>query len=247
MQVLRIAICEDDAATLDMISSSITALLSKRQFAAELTTASSADQLRREMAEKRFDLILLDIQMPKESGVAFAAQLREQGNQTPIIYVSSREDKLYDALNTQPFGFVRKRNFFQDIVSVLGRFLELSSRPNQEKPMLVLEQKNGVFRVKVEDIRYLEGSGKNQLLYLEGQKEPVTLHSTMDALEKELRGSAFLRVHKGYLVNVLYIRAILSGEVQLTDGTTLPLSRRRSQEIREQYLDLLKAQGAFIG
>lgn len=246
MRKLQIAICEDDVNTLDLISSSILTVFGKHNVAVELTPVTAADQLRREMGRQHFDLLFLDIQMPKQSGIEFAARLRAEGDQTAIIYVSSREDKVFDALTTQPFGFVRKGNFLQDIVSVIERFLASSGKPEREKPVIVLQQKNGVFRIAVEDICYLEGSGKNQLLYCEGKQQPVTLHSTMNALEEELTPYGFIRVHKGFLVNHLYITAILPNEVKLADGTMLPLSRRRGQEIREQYLDLLKERGSLL-
>lgn len=246
MQKLNIAICEDDGDMLEMISGSISAIFGRREVTTELTAARSTAQLRAQMERQRFDLIFLDIQMPRESGIDFARQLRERKDRTAIIYVSSQEREVFNALQTQPFGFVRKRSFLQDIEPVIDRFLERYREGGGERRTAVITQKSGVFRVPVDDICYIEGDGKNQRLFYRDKTEPAPIHSTMDALEETLTPFGFIRIHKGFLVNFQAIASILPAEVELEDGRRLPLSRRRGQEIRLQYLDLLKQNDAVF-
>ena len=43
--------------------------------------------------ENRFDLYILDINLPYESGIVFLEKLRKSGDLTPAIFLTSREDK----------------------------------------------------------------------------------------------------------------------------------------------------------
>lgn len=55
------------------------------------------------MAEERFDLVLLDINLPKKDGLAVTAELRGHGDYTPIIMVSARSDE-YDKVAALRLG-----------------------------------------------------------------------------------------------------------------------------------------------
>ena len=55
-----------------------------------------------------------------------------------------------------------------------------------------------------------------------------------------------MRIHKGYLVNYKYIRRLEDTEAVLTNGERIPLSRRRVQEIRKRYLELMRGRGTVI-
>lgn len=246
MRTLEIAVCDDDISTLDLISGSIAAAFGKRSVATQIDTFFSARSLRRRMETRKYDILFLDIQMPVESGIAFASWLRERGDRVPVVYVSSQEEKVFDALLTQPFGFVRKGNFLKDIVAVVDQFLEKIAKRSEPEQMVVLQQKSGILRLRAWDLVYIEGSGKSQLLYLRNGEKPQSVYSTMESITERLQPLGFLRIHKGFLVNYRYIAAIESTTVALTTGEKLPLARRTAQQVKERYLTILKEQGALL-
>ncbi|MBQ4255127.1 MAG: LytTR family transcriptional regulator, partial [Bacilli bacterium] len=62
----------------------------------------------------------------------------------------------------------------------------------------------------------------------------------MGELEDKLKEHGFIRVHKGYLVNYLFIRTIAVHELVLTNNKSLPLSNKRKDEIMEEYLAITR-------
>lgn len=245
MQKLLIAVCDDELDTLDMIADSIASVFAKRNLTAEIARFPSVESLRRQMESSMFDLMFLDIQMPGLSGITLAGQLRKENYRTRIVFVSGREEKVFDALQTRPFGFVRKRYFFQDIIHVVDCFIQ-EYKEKDINGMLAVRSKNGIVHIRAAETVYIEGSGKSQLLFLENRQEPVTIHSTMDSLTDILEPLGFIRIHKGFLVNYQYIAAIRNTYVELSDERELPLSRRKSQKIKEKYMEVLKQHGALI-
>ena len=87
--------------------------------------------------------------------------------------------------------------------------------------------------IRLTDIKYVEGQGNYSILHLTNRK-PIILSRTLIKLEDEL--SAFIRIHKGYLVNPRFIapNQMLSKtklSVTLTTGEVLLVARRRVAHI----------------
>ena len=64
----------------------------------------------------------------------------------------------------------------------------------------------------------------------------------VDAVEQELSGCGFLRIHKSYLVNCKYIYAIEKGQCILDDGTKILLSRHRAEEVKAAFKNYLRSE-----
>jgi two-component system, OmpR family, phosphate regulon response regulator OmpR len=57
-----------------------------------VTAAGNAAEARRALESLAFDIVVLDIMMPGENGLAFATSLRDAGNAVPILMLSARSD-----------------------------------------------------------------------------------------------------------------------------------------------------------
>lgn len=229
-----------------MISAGVARTLERRGIMADLTPFSSPKSFRLKLEDGcQYDLIFLDIQMPGINGIDLGTWLREKKSCAAVVYVSSREDMVFDALTTQPFGFVRKKCFFEDITAVIDRFLAQYNE-NGNQPSILVQQNGNMVRFKVNEVVYIEGGRRNQSLYLQSGGEPVLIRETMAQLTEVLTPMGFLRIHKGFLVNSQYISAFQGCSVLLTTGIELPLSRRNGQAVKVQYMELLQGEGGVI-
>ena len=222
MELMRVAVCDDDSAALGIISSSLKGIFAQRGVDADVALFSAATELAEVMARRKFDLLLLDIDMPGLDGITFAKALREQGDQVDIMYISSREDKVFESLRVSPVGFIRKSRFLDDMSSI------------------VLKKAGLVRPLRADAIAYVEGKRKDQEIHLiEGGS--ITIRSAMHVLEEELAPAGFIRVHQGFLVNYRQIKLIEDQEVLLVTGESLPISRRKVTAVRAQYLELVQS------
>ncbi len=60
----------------------------------------------------------------------------------------------------------------------------------------------------------------------------------MNELEIKLKPSGFIRTQKGFLVNYLFIRTISNNEIVLLNGDSLPISKKRREDILKEYLNI---------
>lgn len=85
-----VLICEDERA----ISKAMQLKLQKEGF--EVTQAFNGEEAIKILSEKKFDLVLLDLLMPKVDGFAVLEELKKQGSKQKVIVTSNlsqEEDK----------------------------------------------------------------------------------------------------------------------------------------------------------
>ena len=79
-------------------------------------------------------------------------------------------------------------------------------------------------------------SNRNYQDIITRDNKTETIRVSLAVLEEKLKKHGFIRVHKCCLVNQSYIRSILNEEIRLTNGKTIPLSRKRKDEVMKEYL-----------
>ena len=77
-------VVEDDTALRDMLA----AYLERQGLA--VTAMASAEELLRRIHRLRPDLVILDVGLPKMSGLQACQQLRAEGDRVPIILLTAR-------------------------------------------------------------------------------------------------------------------------------------------------------------
>ena len=108
-----------------------------------------------------------------------------------------------------------------------------------ERPERFLVRKLGKeFLLAASEIEWLQAAGNYVNLRVRGRDYP--LRSTMAGIEARLDPARFLRVHRGYFVNLDYLAEIEpldtgDARLRLRDGSTIPCSRRYRAALRERY------------
>lgn len=235
---IKIALCDDDARALPIISGAAESAFEEKGCQVEIERFRSGDALLRAMEETHFQLLLLDIEMPGLDGIAVGKKLRERGDNTPLVYVSEAESRVFDSFLVQPLGFVRKSNFLNDISAVVELYIKTCDG-ERGGDHIDFTTRSGLLTLKSRQIRYIEGSRNYQLVYLDGKAEPAEVKMTMEKLDAITRDHGFIRIHKGYLVNALHIQRIGVSTVTLVDGSEFPIGRSKAHEVKSTYLSLL--------
>ena len=242
---LKIAYCDDDKTSLNAIAGAVMSILQQQEIPAQAEKYISPLELLDCCQRMQLDLVFLDIEMPGLDGIELGQKLREVTAATEIIYVSHREDCVFNALQVHPFGFVRKSHFLKDIEDVMRSYLTMLDKRRTEKNVVVQTQ-SGYLRVPISRVLYFEGGGTYQHMFVADRAEPVRVTSRMQKLEEELTPHGFLRVHKGYLVNFDAIDRFSGDELLLTNGISVPISRSKAREVKEKYLQLSRENGVML-
>lgn len=231
--IFRAAICDDEQASLDYLSIGIRKSLEKKGHWVNISCfLGAAALLNTPNYASRFDLYFLDIDMPAVNGIVLADKInREATGCIAIVYISNREDMVFSALKTRPLRFIRKRFFHEEIDETVDAIL--AQMQNQRDDVLTFETDEGMRALRRQDILYIESFNKRQKIYaLQGE---YSINATLDFLEAQMQGKGFLKIHRSYLVNLQHISLIEKESVLLDQGGRVPMSRRRREEIKQQF------------
>lgn len=221
MPAFRAALCEDEAAERDQIAELSRGILTANGLETEIVPFSSADELRRELEEKRtaFDLYLLDIEMKDgASGLDLARQLYSWGVRNRIIFITGSMEYAIHGYDVEPIHYLLKPVSREKLEEAINRAL---ARRGVQTVMFQRAGKN--VPVKVQDMLYLESWNHGVIIHLRDGKQ--TFAMPLAEAERLLPAGAFQRCHKSFLVNLVWVERASHSGVLLKDGKRLPVSR----------------------
>ena len=245
---IKIAVCDDETRAISVISASVESTFRDLDREVILEKFLSPQALLERLNEFSFDLIFLDISMPGMDGIELAGEIKRLGIKAALIFVSSRTDRVFDTFAVQPFGFVRKSNFLEDIGEVITRFVGSGDKRETDNHYLYLKDQQGTVAIDVSHVAYIECIRNMQVLHFDDSRDEYRLYSRMGTLEEELKKYDFIRIHKGFLASSRFIRRFESKAVVLTTDEEIPVGRSYHHDAMEFYLDYISRTGdGFIG
>lgn len=197
--MIRCLVIDDEQLVRDLLEDNIRQL----PFLQLIKTCKNALEAYDVLQHEQIDLIFLDIQMPRLSGLQFLKSLQRP---PLVILVTAYEQYALEGFNLQVVDYLLKPFSFE-------RFLQACNRANE----LYHLQQNAtsstgtitdffvnveytLVKITVADIEYIEGLKDYIKIHLSSTPKPVLTRMTMKAIEEKLPSSAFVRTHKSFLV-----------------------------------------------
>lgn len=200
---------------------------------ADITVVGEAEDVEQAMMQvrsQRPDLIMLDIRMPGEDGLALVRRL----HMTPapyVIFVTAYAEHAVAAFDAEAVDYLLKPYDEERLARALERAraaLALQKpTPYLQRFAVILGRRTSY--LPVEAVEWIEGGGNYARIHV--GKEVHLVRTTLSALERELDPARIVRVHRSAMVAVDQVRELQSlggGEYRLLlkDGTRLPMSQR---------------------
>lgn len=234
----EIAICDDDVVFSSALEERVRAFFAIRQFSCAVDVYNDSETLCRRIRDNGgspYDLILLDIEMPGQSGLQVSSLIRDVcgDNVTQIVYVSSKQDYAMELFAYRPIHFLVKPVGEERLTKVLDTFLRLATAGQQK---FTYKKGADYVSVSLSDIMYFEHRGRKIILHAGPHTDEF--YGSLEKVYASLKDGGFLTVHKSYLVNASHVK-LLSHEYLVTDDDALiPISRKHQTEIRRKYAAL---------
>lgn len=215
-------------------------------------TANSANEARELISVNKPDLIFLDIEMPAENGFDLLKSIKDIDFQ--IIFITAYNQYAIQAFKFSAIDYLLKPVKIPELIDAVNRakslmhkrqipdFRILLENLQVQKPLkIVLNTNESREYVNVSDIIHVEGDVNYSKFYLTG-KRVIMVSKTLKVFEEMLAGHGFYRTHKSSLVNLQYVKRILTREglsIEMADGSIAMLSRHGKDEfiqIMDRYL-----------
>lgn len=227
---MRFAIIDDDINFAELLRNKITSLCSKNNYEVNIKCFSKAEPVLEEDHFIKYDIIFLDIEMPDINGIDVAEKInRLRGDSAVpyIIFVTSKDNLVFEALNKLPYSFVRKSQL-EDIkicVNSLCKRLALS-------PTYSIKDGRGIRTIEIKNIIRIEKQRNYSIFHT--KSGIYTERSGIDEKHKDLAQYHFLRPHIGSLVNVEHIAEYKRDAVIMSDNSIITVSRTYKKSFKEE-------------
>lgn len=227
----RAAVCDDRPQDAAFVCGILEQWAAARDIPLQCSCFASADAFLFQYAEdKRFDLLLLDVEMPGTDGVTLARSVRQENEAVQIVFITGYSDYIAEGYDVAALHYLMKPVQPEKLCAVLDRAWEKHRRSER---CLNLELSGELVRLPLYEVRYLD---VHQNYVTVHAKQDYTVKRTLAEFEAEL-DEQFFRVGRGMILNLKQIRRVTKKEVLLADGTALPLPRGSYEPLNRAIIE----------
>jgi DNA-binding LytR/AlgR family response regulator len=164
------------------------------------------------------DFIILDMEMPKMSGVDLLESLPEPYS---VLVISSKPEYAIDVINHNVLGYLLKPLRFVDFMKSMDKIKSIIKKsiptPTDNNNQLFIKSNGMLHNINYDDILYITAA----VDYIEVQtkEKKYLVHSSMNKTEDKLPTDKFFRIHRSTIINVNHIKRIDRDFVEINQDT----------------------------
>ena len=243
-ELLRVIVVDDEALARTLLRE----LLGAHADIEVIAECGNGFEAVKAVTEKKPDLLLLDIQMPKLDGFDVLELI---GTEVPVIFVTAYDQYAIKAFQVHAVDYLLKPFGAERLAEALTRArARIGAREALPAKALVSEARAArtpLERILIRDKADVHVIPVAKIDYFESQDDYVSLkvgdktllkEQTLSELEQLLDPGRFVRIHRRYLLNVARLAKIEQSMTDsrvavLQDGTEIPISRSGYAKLRE--------------
>ncbi len=178
------------------------------------------------------DLMCLDIQMPKITGLDF---LKSLTNPPEVIMTTAYADYAVEGFNLNVLDYLMKPISLERLLQATNKFIDKVSvvkQAGEEDNFFFVKADKKMMKIHFNDILFIEGL-KDYVIIKKDTSRVITLQ-TMKSLEAKLPQDIFMRIHRSYIVNVNKINAVFGSMVEISENgkpKNLPVGKNYKEEL----------------
>lgn len=235
MRTLKIAVCDDDPMMLERLRTIVEQTLSAA-WDLEMTWDTSPQGLLEKNSE--FQIVVLDIQLSEENGIALAQTIVAQNPDCHIIFVSGFLCYVSDVYDVPHLGMVLKADLEEQLPKFLLRAAEEISA--QSEQTLTVNFRGKPQQLRISNIYFMERKGHITHIRLRSGQQVLHSREKLDVLLSQVSGRDFCRCHVSYAVNLRWVESMRGRDFVLVDGETIPISRANMQAAKAAFFRYLR-------
>jgi DNA-binding LytR/AlgR family response regulator len=175
------------------------------------------------LQQNHVDLIFLDIEMPKLSGIEFLKSLKHHPK---VIITTAYRDYAIEGFELEVADYLLKPISFERFLKSIGK--TVPATPASQESFIYFKVDKKMVKTKIADILYIE-SIKDYVKVRTAEKEIVT-QQKISYLDESLPRTQFLRVHRSFIVNLDHIDAYTATDVEI-DKYKVPIGRNYKNDV----------------
>lgn len=244
MSKLTAILVDDELKARDLLRNMLTAHCPQVEV---LTEAENVKDAVQSIHEHRPQIVFLDIEMPRISGLELPSFFKAEDLNFNIIFVTAYSEFAVEAFRLSACDYLLKPVDPEDLQSAVekaglnvsqqhltDRFDTLKvNMDSASSKRIALPHSTGMDFVELNDVVFFQADRSyTEVHMMDGSK--FTVSQRLRIYEELLEhNSDFFRIHRAYLINMTLVKSYSRSESLLImkNGESLPISRERKQEV----------------
>jgi len=186
--------------------------------------------------DTKVDLMFVDINMPDLNGLDF---VRSLNNQPKVIFTTAHSEYAVDGFKVSAIDYLLKPIGYSDFLKAVDKaklWFDLDmvkvENVNSKNDTLFIKSEYKIIRIKLAEIKYIEGMREYLRIHTLNETPVMTLMS-MKKIEEFLPDHRFMRVHRSYIVNLDQIHTIERNRIIFDKNVYIPISDQYKETFRK--------------
>ena len=216
----RIAIVEDDRNFIEELQTYLEQYAQEEKQEFEISVFYDGAEIL-ENYEPNYDLILLDVEMPKVNGMDAAEKIREVDENVVLMFITNMAQYAIHGYAVGALDFVMKPITYYTFSMKVKRALKRVQK--KEMPSILLTLSDGVKKLEVFQIYYVEV--QNRMLHYHTKEGEFVVRASLQSAETMLPSNVFAKCNHWYLVNLMHVTEVRKN-IAVVGPYELEISRR---------------------
>jgi two-component system response regulator LytT len=238
---LKVGICDDEIFYLEALEKNINKYAAVYGDDISVVKYNCGEQIVQAVADAPadFQMIFLDVEMPKWDGIKTAIKIREVSDDIVICFVTSHKGYSLKAFQVGAIGYIVKPvdyNIFEKVMNRAKILIEHTVKQTESQRRYIdINVNKKVQTVDTNQILYIEKSRNRSIVYLEDGE--IVCYETLKNIYEKLDNKAFVYTNQGIIVKFSAIKEVRKDSVCLGNGMEVRLSRSYQKQVLNRYND----------
>lgn len=219
----KILLVDDNEKDLKKLKEMLIHYFKQQQFQYEMDSYCVVDH---SLLDKNYDIVFLDIDMPHMNGFNLAKHFENSF----LIFVTNRDDLVFDSFEYHPFAFIRKFLLEEEIEPILNRLIPQLLKKNQ---YITVQSFGQDIQLRLSNIIYIESYLHKCIIHTIDKE--ISLRIKLSDLQDLIHNDMFYSIHQSYYVNWNFVKSVKKHECILNNKEIIPISQRKYKDSLEAY------------
>lgn len=232
---MKIAIVDDSQPDRKILQDFIFHYCSEHQIAVSLLEFESGESLLVQREQEKLDLIFLDIYMDGIDGIETAKRIREQGQESLLVFVTTSSQHAVESYRVRAFDYIVKPYDYQQFEEMMNLCCQVLARNSR---YIQVKEGRTLVRILLKDIFYTDYY--NHYIQIHTKKRVIKTYMSFQDFSSLLKEySQFMCCYRNCLINMDEVASVEERDFLMKNGERVPIARAKRYEIRQQYANYM--------
>ena len=184
--------------------------------------------------EKIYSIYFLDIDLINEDGINVAKYIKKRNSNAKIIFTTSKNNLVYNAIATQPFYFIRKSELDKDLATAFVLIKSYFSK----KEVYLFKYESENINLSIEDIIYCEIN--DHLITIYTNSKHYHLYKPMKKLLNEINSPLIVQVNRKQCINLSHITSKKRNSIYLDNSIKIKIGSKFKDSFNDVLTQYIK-------